>query len=730
MDFSTLQSLFGIRNNKTSSKTLSLKSTDFPDSAKAFFTNGFDNRALSLSQPELKENRPESGRIVVRGVASFLNVPNVDTCIQCWIDGSGNVQLIATYTLLGANPGPNDWCFSKSFPDLPRIPDNTKYLLFDRQTGESWQPTTITLDDFAFFNASFIVSSTAVTDPISQRPLQPGINFAAMIRPEGPIAITANAFQVTTELPVTGQIRLPVQGETPATLRTRFSENGSNFLFPWSVQDQFDDGVPGILLKVDIGIETSLGNKAVEIDGDGLLIYTPVNDDWMLTDTNPAFRPVQALTGSVNLPSANINTRISMPFEPGIDQWTGIAECEGLSLGNLSHMAGISGSKDGFLGHLPKELQKSAKVLGKLELSGFSVLVDYNDPKAISVNDITVVIGMPELNWEIWPDRFTLTNIAATFSVRHPFSTSASSTDSRSIETKLTAQMLLGDTPCRVTASSWDGFALYAQMDAGYSIPLGRLLKQHAPDIPVPANMTISTLRLGVEPGQSYSMAMAFDGEDGSFPIPIGPATLKVDDVSMYIAYNKNQGFSGSVSGKVLYRNNVLRVSYDTPGDVLIYSFIPETSLNDVLETFTAGELTLPNSFDLKLTNNTVQIQRSGNDSTFILATEVEKLGTLAVQIGKQSGSWGAAFGLALNEPRLSALPGLKALKVIDDTLTLSQLTLLVSSFDSPSFSFPELSAFSNPALSSSSIPMPAGGGVVKGFNVMHCGNWIPGARI
>ena len=95
----------------------------------------------------------------------------------------------------------------------------------------------------------------------------------------------------------------------------------------------------------------------------------------------------------------------------------------------------------------------------------------------------------------------------------------------------------------------------------------------------------------------------------------------------------------------------------------------------------------------------------------------MDDIGTLALHIGKQSGQWGSAFGLVLNEPRLSKLPGFQALKVIDDTLTLSQLTLLVSSFDNPGFTFPELASFSNPSLNSSSIPMPASGGVVKGFN-------------
>lgn len=712
MDFNALSSLFGIKNNAINRKTLTLNSADLPESLSTFFTQGYDNRAVNLTAIQLIECSEDKQFIQIKGKGAYLNVPDAEANLQSWIDDDGNVQLVISYKLLNENPGPNGWRFSKSFPELPQTADENEFLLFNRQTGESWQPRRVPLDDFQFFNASFVVSSGTLTDPLSQRELHSGINFIGMVRPEGPVAIAANAFQVTTELPVSGTIRLPVQGETPLTLKNRFLQDGKNYLFPWNIADQFEDGLPGILLSIEVDINSSFGRKAVNINGDSLMVYTPISDEWVLTNTNPAFRPAQAFSGSVELPGADISANISMPYEPGIDQWYGIAECEGLSLADLSSMAGISGSKNGFLGHLPGEVQKLGKGLGKLELSGFSLLVDYTELNNINVSDSTVVIGMPDLNWEIWPNRFELTEIAFTFKVRNPFSS-----PDRQTSTKMTARMDVAGVACSVTASSSDDFALYAQMDSGESIPLGQLLKKHAPDIPIPAEMTVSALRLGVEPGKSYSMAMAMDGEDGSFPIPIGPATLDVDNVSMYVAYQQNQGFSGSVSGKAVLNKNVLRLTYNTPGDVLIYSYIPKTSLSEILGTLTAGELSLPKSFDLDFEDNTIQLQKSGTDYTFLLATEVDDVGTLALHIGKQSGQWGSAFGLALSEPKLSTLPGLEALKVIDDKLTLSQLTLLVSSFDSPGFTFPELASFSNPSLNSSSIPMPASGGVVKGFN-------------
>ncbi len=720
MDFSTLKTVFAIKNNTISRKILSLSSGDFPTTLSDFFTLCYNDCPLNLSQITLVKNDKKNQRIEITGVGSYLDVPDMKARLQCWLDDKQQVQLTVSYQLLRANPGPDDWCFSKSFPDLPETPDETQPILFDRETGESWQKERVPLDDFAFFNAAFVASSCETLDSDSQRPLNKGINFLATVRPEGPLAIAANAFNVTTELPVRGLIRLPLRGETPAKLRSQFMDTGADFLFPWHVADQVEGGLPGILLTISIGINHSLGKNTLTLNTDSLMVYTPISDDWVMPSTNPAFKPVQGFSGAMGIPSANINTAITVPFEPGIHQWLGIARCEGLSLSHLRQMAGLSGSKDGFMGNLPPELQKMSKGLGKLALTGFSVRVDYSNPRAITVKTITVDMGMPELNWEIWPDRFTLTRISCTFTIQHPFSTTQK-INPRIISTKLQASMDVADVSCTVTADSRDHFTLYAQMDAGNTLPLGQLLKQYAPGVPAPAELTVSTLRLGISPGNAYSLAMAMDGEGGSLPIPVGPATLQLNDISMFVAYEKNQGFRGSVSGTVNYRNASLSMTYDTPGDVLIYSYIPKTSLKALLETFTAGELTLPKSFDLDVENNAVQIQKAGNDYTFVLVTEVINTGSLALQIGKQQGQWGTAFGLVLNEPKISKLPGLNALKVIDDTVTLTELTLLASSFDSPSFTFPEMAAFSNPCLSSSSIPMPAAGGVVAGFNAYAC---------
>ena len=174
----------------------------FPIPCPIFFTLCYNDRTLSLTQIQLAKNDEKNQRIEITGVGSYLEVPNVKSRLESWLDENNQVQLTVCYQLVGANPGPNEWRFSKSFPDLPKTPDESQPILFDRETGESWQKERVPLDDFAFFNASFVASSCEIEDSQSQQPLKKGINFLAKIRPEGPLAIAANAFKVTTELPV------------------------------------------------------------------------------------------------------------------------------------------------------------------------------------------------------------------------------------------------------------------------------------------------------------------------------------------------------------------------------------------------------------------------------------------------------------------------------------------------------------------------------------------------
>ena len=67
MEFNALADLIGIRKNALNRKTLSLKSGDLPDSLSTFFTLGYDNRAVNLTNIQLVECNEDSQFIHIKG---------------------------------------------------------------------------------------------------------------------------------------------------------------------------------------------------------------------------------------------------------------------------------------------------------------------------------------------------------------------------------------------------------------------------------------------------------------------------------------------------------------------------------------------------------------------------------------------------------------------------------------------------------------------------------------
>ncbi|MDH3976185.1 MAG: hypothetical protein OEV42_18085 [Deltaproteobacteria bacterium] len=580
----------------------------------------------------------------------------------------------------------------------------------------------VPLDEYLFFNSSFVVTSQAMAHPESGRDLQWGINFIGMVRPEGVLAMAANVFQSTIELPVSGTIRMPVRSEKPEMLRTLFTGDKAIYQYPWTVAGEIDKGVPGILLDIGIDVNYSMAKGNIEFSGDKICIYSPPNQDWMLSDTNPQFKPIQAFTGAIEVPEADIVADMLIPFELGIDQLLFISRFEGISLENLGKLTGITGSGEGLLSHMPEQISHLGDELGKLELTSMSVAIDYRKLSDIDVTNISFSIGMPELNWQVWEDHFGINNINCQFRIDYPFQSAKTATDDpdlvRNINLKVFGEMEVEEIPFLVSADSAEGFSVYAEMGAGHVIPLGKVLDKYAPAIPAPSNLDVDVFRLGVAPGRSYSLALAMTQEPKPWKIPIGPRPLEVSNVSMFVEYTQGQGFRGSVSGAIEYGNVELNLTYVTPGNVVINSFIEKTSLGKIFDTFTNQAIALPDSFDLDLLNNYVNITKQGNNYSLELVTEVDKFGSLALQVQKIGSKWGGAFGLNMTQGKLSDIPGLKSLEVLEKHVQLSKLLLLVSSFDNPGFKFPNMAAFNNPNLSSSSIPMPQGSGVVAGLNV------------
>ncbi len=552
MNFELLKSTIGIRNGSLTKSTVSLSAAKLTDNLADVFTHCYFDQTLVIDSPVLVDNDDETQTVVISGMSNYLNAPDLPVVLTCSLDSDGNVQLLARYEVLGANPGPNDWKFSKSFPDLPRVPDDREPLCFNRETGETCQPEVAPLDEYNFFNCSFVVSSRAMTDPESGAKLRWGINFIGSVRPEGVLAMTANVFKVTNDLPVSGTIRPPVRNETPAMLRTRFAGAGNADQYPWTVADEFDKGVPGVLLGVDIGFDYSMANDNILFSCNKIYIYSPPNRDWARMDVNPHFFPIQAFTGSIELPNADITAEMLIPFEFGIDQLLFISRFEAVSLENLDKLTGLAGSDEGRLSHMPKQIADMGDALGNLELTAMSFAIDYRKPADIDLTRISFTIGMQELNWDVWKGHTDVDNIYSIFEIDYPFKSAKAVGDpdfARQINVMVYGEMEIEGTPYSVYAESNDGFSVYAETDSGHVIPLGRLLNRCAPANPAPATLDVDLLRLSMAPGNPYNLAMAAAGssypavvgdkereqEPEPWKIPVGFMPLEVYDVLMFV---------------------------------------------------------------------------------------------------------------------------------------------------------------------------------------------------
>src|SRR5262249_11554381 len=133
---------------------------------------------------------------------------------------------------------------------------------------------------------------------------------------------------------------------------------------PWNRLDGSDvSPAPGIYLQAPLDLGFQLGKLSLRRTF--LRIYSPISTDWM--DQNPGFSPIHGYTATLAIPSAGIEVNLGADVSLGVSQALLYGQCEGITLGKLSHLLDIAGT-DGLLSHLPDELRKAVDALEKLEL--------------------------------------------------------------------------------------------------------------------------------------------------------------------------------------------------------------------------------------------------------------------------------------------------------------------------------------------------------------------------
>jgi len=726
MTFLALKSALGVDNGIITNSRVAISGGTFTNNIDDIIKYCYDNNPVVIDQAQLVKEEEQTTSVTIKGKSNFLNVPDLEVNARFYIDNEGNIQMCLKYHVLGDTPGPDKWTFSRSFPQLPKVPDNTKPALFNRAQGTFEQPQVSVLDELLMFNAYFIVASEACSEPSFNVPLKWGINFVGNLRPQGALKVMEGVFGQKNKLTIHGTIRKPLVTETPGALESQYTGSPEKYRFPWTIADDFPKGIPGILLNVDLDLKYELFD-GVEFSADTLKLYTPLNSDWTLYNTNPPLMSTQAYTGAVNMERAGIKMDMISPFEYGIDEFQLIGIFKGISLNNLSQLAGLTGSSDSPLSLLPDEIKNVGDKIGQLELMSASISMDYSDLKNISISNASFTVGMPELNWTVWGDdsddgtkHFAINSIACSFNFDNPFSVLNDDYNERQVGVTVFGQLEIENVPFNVYAKYEDGFSVFAELAEAKTIPLKEILSKYAPGLPAPSDLTINKFNVGIEPGYSYSMALGMANAPTPWVIPIGPAELTVQDVAMGITYRKGEGVTGSVSGKLKFNDTFeLDIAYDTPDDIAIRSYLPAISVREIVDTLTNQSFEIPDAFDLHFKNNSVLIQKQADNYVFQLATEIEELGLVALKVQKISNQWGAAFGIDMVDVRPSSLPGLSFLNGFETLFDMKKFMLVVSSFDGVDFQFPDMAQFRNPALATKKVSLPKQANtLIAGLNI------------
>ncbi len=621
------------------------------------------------------------GVVRVTGAAHILGVAAAQTELYATLDANGAVMsLLVRFTLIeGEGTIGANWVFSRSFADLP-----PKETVSFEGGGQSVR----FLDTLPFRDAAFVLTDTdGAIDPVTANPLVSGLNFSARLRPTGVLGLLETTVGGAEPLPVYGPVIIPL----PAELQ-RPAPPG--MVLPWRLNP-----LPaGVFLKIDLSIDKSFGKLRIH-DADGR-IYSPTTQAWL--DANPNYGPLFGAEVTLDIASANMSTRIVTLDATRTSGLSLFALFEGTTLGGLASLADLTGAAD-LAAALPDDLRSAAATL---ELEVLTLVLGSN----FSVLSASATVGYPNLETNLLAG-FTVHSLAATFLVTDPFGTPA-------LNAILTGNFTFLDVDFQTSIQIPAGVA-FAQLTSGVTLPLSKLFT--AASLPAPPDLTIDDLQLEISKDGFYTAYVGMAA--GGWTLDLGPTTLTVQDVAAMVSH-KAQGSTGSIAGVLKFGDDLtLGLSYSTPGAFRAQGELPDVGLLQLVSHLTDLPLTLPDDFDLSLTDTVFLIQGDPGDLVFQLATTAADIGTFAFEAKRSGSGWGFAAGLSLAGSSLSTLSGLGGLRIFEDMFQLSGLVLVVSSFDDPGFQLPALAAFNSPVLNAGGRTLPAAvGGVIAGLNV-H-GTW------
>lgn len=643
---------------------------------------------LTNGQPIVVSNATRTvvgDQVKISGTSDLLNVKDISTNIIGQYDTNGDVDITAFFTLIDGQPTPSSWKFDISFPDLPNF-----YVGITSSKTSTGNKTDF-LNSLLLSDASFILSTEDKgIDPKTNAPYSSGFNFASDYKMQGISGLVTSILGSNNSKKLYGPILIPLTGEVSPPRMNTYQQ-------PW----QYEDPAPGIFLTADLGIDFNPTDK-LKFSGVNFKIYSPISKKWQ--EKNSTYSPITSLCSSVNIPSAAIDLEILClnPFSPNNLFFYGIFS--GVTIGKLEDLLDISGGSD-LSSSLPKDVQSGLSTLKKLELEAINIQLG----KGMKVVSAGVTIGMKDLNTSVLSG-FELKSLSANFSVINPFESN------RSLQVFLEGDVNFAGAPFKATLDI-TSLTATASLQQDTTIPLNSLFTKAG--LPAPPDLTVNTMNLSMSKNGSYSFAGGLAPAPG-WTLDLGPVPLTIKDVTIIASKNSGQSAAGSFSGSLSISDKLnMFISYNTPGSFYLKSELPDVSLNDILKPLTNQSLSIPDKFDLTFTDSSVVIQADPNSTMFQLATNYKDLGLLALQVQKINSQWGVAFGLDMTNGLPSSLPGLSYLSSFESLFKMNKFMLVISSFDAPSFNFPDTANFSNPTLGTKNIQLPSqASSLVAGLNV------------
>ncbi|MEO7976548.1 hypothetical protein [Flavobacterium sp.] len=619
--------------------------------------------------------------VVITGTGKFNFTSDYVTVSMTLSIVNNNVQALLQYEMIPAAVPATPWKFSDSFPDLPTLMNGTL------PDAAEISP----LDQLQMSNAQFLLSTYEQT--VDGTALSIGVNFSADLIPTGILGIFENLIG-SCQLIISGTVNSPDATQAAPPL-------GQNE-FAW---DQTGI-VPGIDLKANLNVSAfQLGSMT--FSADYFRVYSPASIDWQAN--NATYNATVGYTGAFDIPSAQSNIGVAVITPPGIEAAQLAANFVNSPIGDFSKLVDIIGINN-VLYSFPSEVQTGD--LGGLGIQNASVTLSYN--KGIVVNAASVTVGMPKINWNVWPGVFEVVSVMAELSVQNPFDST-----NRAININVTGTVEVANTTVTISAEKANDFTVTASVVEGFDLPLSTLMTKYTPGIPPVSDLAIDALQLSVSPGNFYSFMLDMAQQPKPWIIPLGVTQLEFSDVNLFLLKPSAGDLSGNFSGTAQIAGVTLNANYDIPGTVIIRGDFPSVTLNDIVSSLTGQSLKVPDGFNLTFTDSFIILQKAGNDYQMQLGTVIDGIASLAFVLAKGTNGWGVAVGLQIELSELGNLSGgiSSSVQTFAEWFPFQTFTLAISTIKDSKFSFPGFQTFNQPSLGTSKITLPAiAQGIQPGF--------------